>query len=168
MEVLDTVRPEEVTESDPMEEVNRKLAEASRSMALSLSQAVDAINLWSRTVLAPALEEVSREFQRIAEAFKESGIDILNLLRKEEEERALVEKAKGYGLNGRVISLCGHRKAKVRKKNLNRLRKEVQRYERSRGKAGGQGASKPDDGYTGDRQSDEVVSREAGDTEPNG
>lgn len=168
MEVLDTVRPEEVTESDPMEEVNRKLAEASRSMALSLSQAVDAINLWSRTVLAPALEEVSREFQRIAEAFKESGIDILDLLRKAEEERDLVEKARGYGLSGRVISLCGHRKTKVRKKNLNRLRKEVQRYERSRGKAGGQGASKPDDGYTGDRQSDEVVSGEARDTEPNG
>lgn len=152
-------------EPDPMEEVNLKLAEAGRALSWGLSEAMEAIGLWGRTVLAPAMEEFGRECRKLAEALGKSALE---LMRKREEERALIEKAKGYGLDGRVISLCGHRKERVRKKNLNRLRKEVERYERSRGNTGGQEAGEPPEGHAGDCQPDELVPREAGGTESNG
>lgn len=157
-------------EPDPMEEVNRRLAEAGRALSWGLSEAVEAIGLWGRTILAPAMEEFGRECRRLAEAFGKYGLGFtaLELLRKREEERALIEKAKGYGLDGRVISLCGHRKERVRKKNLNRLGKEVERYERSRRNTGGQEAGEPTEGHAGDCQPDEPVSREAGGTKSNG
>lgn len=159
-----------VTEPDQMEEVNRKLAEAGRALSWGLSEAIEAIGLWGRTVLAPAMEEFSRECRRLAESFGKYGLGLtaLELLRKMEEERALVEKARGYGLDGRIISLCGHRKERVRKKNLNRLRKEVERYERSRRNTGGQKAGEPTEGHAGDCQPDELVQGEAGGTESNG
>ena len=146
-------------EPDPMEEVNRKLAEAGRALSWGLSEAVEAIGLWGRTILAPAMEEFGRECRKLAEAFGKYGLGItaLKLLRKMEEERALIEKAKEYGLDGRVISLCGHRKERVRKKNLNRLRKEVE-----------QEAGEPTEGHAGDCQPDEPVPGEAGGTESNG
>lgn len=161
---------EEEAEPDPMEEVNRKLAEAGRALSWGLAEAIEAVGLWGRTVLAPAMEEFGRECRRLAEAFGKHGLGItaLELLRKREEERALVEKARGYGLNGRVISLCGHRKERVRKKNLNRLRKEVERYERSRRNTGGPEAGEPTKGHAGDCQPDELVPGEAGGPEPNG
>lgn len=157
-------------EPDPMEEVNRRLAEAGRALSWGLSEAVEAIGLWGRTILAPAMEEFGRECRKLAEAFGKYGLGTtaLELLRKREEERALVEKAKGYGLDGRVISLCGHRKERVRKKNLNRLRKEVLRYERSRRNTGGQEAGEPTESHAGDCQPDEPVPGEAGGTESNG
>lgn len=159
-----------VTEPDPMEEVNRKLAEAGRDMASGLSKAVEAISLWSRTVFAPAMGEFGRECRKLAKALGECGLGsaALELLRKMEEERALIEKARGYGLDGRVISLCGHRKVRVRKKNLNRLRKEVLKYERSRRNTRGPEAGEPTEGHAGDCQPDELVQGEAGGTEPNG
>lgn len=159
-----------VTEPDPMEEVNRKLAEAGRDMASGLSKIVEAISLWSRTVFAPAMEEFGRECRKLAKAFGECGLGsaALELLRKMEEERALIEKARGYGLDGRVISLCGHRKVRIRKKNLNRLRKEVLKYERSRGNTRGPEAGEPTEGHAGDCQPNELVQGEAGGTEPNG
>ena len=159
--VLDSV---DMEEPDPMEEVYRKLAEAGRCLSLGLSEAVEAIGLWGRTVLAPAMEEFSRECRKLAEAFGKYGLGsaALELMRKMEEERALVEKAKGYGLNGRVISLCGHRKIRVRKKNLNRLRKEVERYERKERYRGGQGSKQSYGSSSGDCQPDEPVSGEAG------
>lgn len=161
---------EETTEPDPMEEVNRRLAEAGRALSWGLSEAVEAIGLWGRTVLAPAMEEFGRECRKLAEAFGKYGLGstALELLRKMEEERALVEKAKGYGLDGRVISLCGHRKERVRKKNLNRLRKEVERYERSRRNTRGPETGEPTEGHAGDCQPDEPVPGEAGGTESNG
>lgn len=157
-------------EPDPMEEVNRRLAEAGRALSWGLSEAVEAIGLWGRTVLAPAMEEFGRECRRLAEAFGKYGLGstALELLRKREEERALIEKAKGYGLDGMVISLCGHRKERVRKKNLNRLGKEVLRYERSRRNTGGQEAGEPTESHAGDCQPDEPVPGEAGGTESNG
>ena len=157
-------------EPDPMEEVNRRLAEAGRALSWGLPEAVEAIGLWGRTILAPAMEEFGRECRRLAEAFGKYGLGsaALELLRKREEERALIEKAKGYGLDGRVISLCRHQKERVRKKNLNRLRKEVERYERSRRNTGGQEAGEPTEGHAGDCQPDEPVPGEAGGTEPNG
>lgn len=157
-------------EPDPMEEVNQKLAEAGRALSWGLSEAVEAIGLWSRTILAPAMEEFGRESRKLAEAFDKYGLGsiALELLRRMEEERALIEKAKGYGLDGRVISLCGHRKIRVRKKNLNRLRKEVLKYERSRRNTRGPEAGEPTEGHVGDCQPDEPVPGEAGGTEPNG
>lgn len=159
-----------VTEPDPMEEVNRKLAEAGRDMASSLSKIVEAISLWSRTVFAPAMEEFGRECRKLAKAFGECGLGsaALELLRKMEEERALIGKARGYGLDGRVISLCGHRKVRIRKKNLNRLRKEVLKYERSRRNTRGPEAGEPTEGHAGDCQPDELVPGEAGGPESNG
>ena len=161
---------EEEAEPDPMEEVNRKLAEAGRALSWGLAEAIEAVGLWGRTILAPAMEEFGRECRKLAEAFGKYGLGTtaLELLRKREEERALVEKAKGYGLDGRVISLCGHRKERVRKKNLNRLRKEVLRYERSRRNTGGQEAGEPTESHAGDCQPDEPVPGEAGGTESNG
>lgn len=159
-----------VTEPDPMEEVNRKSAEAGRYMTLGLSEAVEAISLWSRTVFAPAMEEFSRECRKLAKALGECGLGsaALELLRKMEEERALIEKARGYGLDGRVISLCEHRKVRVRKKNLNRLRKEVLKYERSRRNTRGPEAGEPTEGHAGDCQPDESIPGEARGPEPNG
>lgn len=164
------VTEEKPEEPDPMEEVNRRLAEAGRALSWGLSEAVEAIGLWGRTILAPAMEEFGRECRKLAEAFGKYGLGstALELLRKQEEERALVEKALGYGLDGRVISLCGHRKEKIRKKNLNRLRKEVERYERSRRNTRGQEAGEPTEGHAGDCQPDEPVPGEAGGPESNG
>ena len=157
-------------EPDPMEEVNRKLAEAGRALSWGLSEAVEAIGLWGRTILAPAMEEFGRECRRLAEAFGKYGLGLtaLELLRKMEEERALIEKAKSYGLDGRVISLCRHRKERVRKKNLNRLRKEVLRYERARRNTRGPETGEPTEGHARDCQPDEPVPGEAGGTESNG
>ena len=157
-------------EPDPMEEVNRRLAEAGRALSWGLSEAVEAISLWSKAILAPAMEEFGRECRKLAESFGKYGLGLtaLELLRKREEEKALIEKAKGYGLDGRVIFLCGHRKERVRKKNLNRLRKEVLRYERSRRNTRGQEAGEPTEGHAGDCQPDEPVPGEAGGTESNG
>lgn len=141
MEILDkvtSVEPE--VETDPMEKVNQKLAEAGRHLvALGLSKAVEAISLWSRTVLAPALKRVGQEVQKLYEPMERNRV-------REEEGLDLMRKARSYGLNERVISLCGNRKERVRKKNLNRLKKEVLRYERSRRNTRGQETGKPSEG----------------------
>lgn len=157
-------------EPDPMEEVNRKFAEAGRYLALSLSEAVEATSLWCKVVLTPAMEKFSQECRKLAKFFAECGFasTALELLKKQEEERALVEKARGYGLNGRVIFLCGHRKERIRKKNLNRLRKEVLRYERSRRNTRGPEAGESIEGHAGDCQPDESLPGEAGSSESNG
>lgn len=131
------VEPE--VETNPMEKVNRKLAEAGRHLARGLTEAVKAISLWSGTVLAPALKRVSQEGQKLSESPERNRVG-------EEEELALMKKARSYGLSERVISLCRHRKERVRKKNLNRLRKEVLRYERSRRNTRGQEIGKPPEG----------------------
>lgn len=126
MEILSkTTSVEPEVETDPMEEVNQKLAEAGRHLARGLSKAVEAIGLWSRTVLAPALKRVGQEGQKLYEPMERNRVE-------KEEEPTLMRKARSYGLSERIISLCGHRKERVRKKNLNRLKKEVLRYERSR------------------------------------
>ena len=129
MEILSkVVGAEPKVETDPMKKVNKKLTEAGRHLARGLSEVIEAISLWSKTVLAPALKRVGQEWQ------------------KEKEELTLMRKARSYGLNERVISLCGHRKERVRKKNLNRLKKEVLRYERSRRNTRSQETGKPPEG----------------------
>ena len=126
MEILDkVVGAEPEVETDPMGEVNQKLAEAGRHLALGLTEAVGAISLWGRTVLAPTLKRVGQEWQKLYGSMERNRV-------RKEEELTLMKKARSYGLNERVISLCGHRKERVRKKNLNRLKREVLRYERSR------------------------------------
>lgn len=126
MEIMNkVVGAEPKVETDSMEKVNQKLAEAGRHLARGLTEAVEAISLWSRTVLAPALKRVGQEWQKLYGSMERNRV-------RREEELALMKKARSYGLNERVISLCGHRKERVRKKNLNRLKKEVLRYERSR------------------------------------
>ena len=126
MEILDkVVGVEPEVETDSMEKVNQKLAEAGRHLARGLTEAVKAISLWGRRVLAPALKRVDQEGQKLSESPERNRVG-------KEEEPALMRKARSYGLSERVISLCGHRKERVRKKNLNRLKKEVLRYERSR------------------------------------
>lgn len=135
MEILDKVKPGGETKPDPMGEVNQKLTEAGRHLAIGLTKAVEAISLWSRTVFAPALKKLGQEWKKLSER---------NRVRR--EELTLIRKARIYGLNERIISLCGHRKARVRKKNLNRLRKEVLRYERSRRNTRGQEIGKPPEG----------------------
>ena len=141
MEIMDkVVGVEPEVETDLMEKVNQKLDEAGRHLvALGLSKAVEAISLWSRTVLAPALKRVGQEWQKMYELMERNRVG-------KEEELDLMKKARIYGLNERVISLCGHRKERVRKKNLNRLKKEVLRYERSRRNTRGQETGKPPEG----------------------
>ena len=140
MEILSkTTSVEPEVETDPMGEVNQKLAEAGRHLARGLTEAVGAISLWSRTVLAPALERVGQEWQKLSESLGRNRV-------RGEEELDLMKKARSYGLNGRVISLCRHRKERVRKKNLNRLKKEVLRYERSRRNTRSQETGKPPEG----------------------
>lgn len=130
MKILDkATRVETMIEPDPMEKVNQKLAKAGQSIAQGISEAVEAISLWGRTVFAPALKKLGQEWQKLSER---------NRVRR--EELTLIRKARRYGLSERVISLCGHRKERVRKKNLNRLKKEVLRYERSRRNTRSQGS----------------------------
>lgn len=134
MKILDkATRVKTTIGPDPMKEVNQKFAEAGRHLARGLSKAVEAISLWSRTVLAPALKRVGQEGQKLYEPMERNRV-------REEEELDLMKRARIYGLNERVISLCGHRKERVRKKNLNRLKKEVLRYELSRRNTRGQEA----------------------------
>ena len=140
MEILDkTVGAGPEVETDPMEKVNKKLAEAGRHLARGLTEAVRAISLWGRTVFTPTLKRVGQEGQKLPESPERNRVG-------EEEEPALMKRARIYGLNERVISLCGHRKERVRKKNLNRLKKEVLGYERSRRNARGQETGKPPEG----------------------
>ena len=140
MEILSkatSVEPE--VETDPMEKVNQKLAEAGRHLARGLTEAVEAISLWGRTVFTPTLKRVGQERQKLSESPERNKVG-------EEEELDLMKRARIYGLNERVISLCRHRKERVRKKNLNRLKKEVLRYERSRRNTGSQETGKPPEG----------------------
>lgn len=140
MEILDkVVDVEPEVEPDPMEKVNKKLTEAGRHLARGLTEAVKAISLWGKMVLAPALERVGQEGQKLYETMERNRVG-------EEEALDLMKRARIYGLNERVISLCGHRKERVRKKNLNRLKKEVLKYERSRRNTRGQETGKPPEG----------------------
>ena len=140
MEIMDkVVGAEPEVETDPMEKVNQKLTEAGLYLARGLTEAVKAISLWGRMVFTPTLKRVGQEGQKLPESPERNRV-------WEEEELDLMRKARSYGLSERVISLCGHRKERVRKKNLNRLKKEVLIYERSRRNTRGQEIGKPPEG----------------------
>lgn len=156
--------PEEKTEetmASSTDEATQCFAEASQAFGIALSKMAEGITLWFRNVALPTFSELGEKLKELNEALDP-------ILKEMREKEKLMDKGKAYGVSSRVMVLCGHRKERVRKKNLNRLRKEVERYERSIEKAGGQGASEPADGYTGDRQPDEPVSGEAGVAESNG
>ena len=140
MEIMDkVVGVEPEVETDPMKKVNQKLAEAGRHLARGLTEAAKAISLWGRTVFTPTLKRVGQEGQKLSESPERNRVG-------KEEGLDLMKRARIYGLNERVISLCGHRKERVRKKNLNRLKKEVLRYERSRRNTRSQETGKPPEG----------------------
>ena len=140
MEILDkVVDVEPEVETDSMKKVNKKLTKAGRHLARGLSEVIEAISLWSKTVLALALKRVGQEWQKLSETMERNRV-------RKEEELDLMKRARSYGLNERVIFLCRHRKERVRKKNLNRLKKEVLRYERSRRNTRGQETGKPPEG----------------------
>ena len=151
----------EETMASSIDEATQCFAEASQAFGIALSKMAEGITLWLQNVALPTFSELGEKLKELNEALDP-------ILKEMREKEKLMDKGKAYGVSSRVISLCGHRKERVRKKNLNRLRKEVERYERSIEKAGGQGATEPADGYTGDRQPDEPVPGEAGVTEPNG
>lgn len=151
----------EETMASSTDEATQCFAEASQASGIALSKMADWIILWFRNVALPTFSELGEKLKELNEALDP-------ILKEMREKEKLMDKGKAYGVSPRIMTLCGHRKERVRKKNLNRLRKEVKRYERSIEKAGGQGAPEPADGYTGDRQPDEPVSGEAGVTEPNG
>lgn len=156
--------PEEKTEetmASSTDEATQCFVEASQAFGIALSKMAEGITLWFRNVALPPFSELGEKLKELNEALDP-------ILKEMREKEKLMDKGKAYGVSSRVISLCEHRKERVRKKNLNRLRKEVKRYERSIGKAGGQGTPEPADGYTGDRQPDEPVSGEVGVTESNG
>ena len=147
--------PEEKTEetmASSTDEATQCFAEASQAFGIAL---------WFRNVALPTFSELGEKLKELNEALDP-------ILKEMREKEKLMDKGKAYGVSPRIMTLCGHRKERVRKKNLNRLRKEVERYEWSIEKAGGQGASEPADGYTGDCQPDEPVPGEAGGTESNG
>lgn len=148
-------------ESKEMDRVSPAFAEAGVKLSETADALAKAMQVWIEEVWTPTLETASKAFSQLAEAWSDwcSG---------EREKKELIHKALVYGLNGRVISLCGHRKERVRKKNLNRLRKEVERYERSRRNTRGPEAGEPTEGHAGDCQPNEPVPGEAGGTESNG
>lgn len=110
-------------ESKEMDRVSQAFAEASIKLSETADALAKVMQVWIEEVWTPILETASKAFSQLAEAWSDwcSG---------EREKKELIHKAQVYGLDGRVISLCEHRKERVRKKNLNRLRKEVERYER--------------------------------------
>ena len=62
MEILNkVVGVEPEVETDSMEKVNQKLAEAGRNLARGLTEAVEAISLWGRTVFTTTLKRVGQE-----------------------------------------------------------------------------------------------------------
>lgn len=147
-------------ESKEMDRVSQAFAEASVKLSETSDALAKAMQVWIEKVWTTALETASKVFSQLAEAWSDwcSG---------ELEKKELIHKALAYGLSGKVVHLTSHKKKRVRKKNLNRLRKEVERYERSRRNTRGQEAGEPTEGHAGDCQPDETVSGEAGGTESN-
>lgn len=156
--------PEEKTEetmASSTDEATQYFVEASQAFGIALSKMAEGITLWFQNVALPTFSELGEKLRDLTEALDP-------ILKEMREKEKLMDKGKAYGVSSRVMVLCGHRKERVRKKNLNRLRKEVERYERSRGNTGGQETGESPEGHAGDCQPDGIVSGEAGGTESNG
>lgn len=144
-----------------MDRVSQAFAEASVKLSETAGALAKAMQVWMEEVWTPTLETANKAFSQLAEAWSDwrSG---------NWEKKELIHKALVYGLPRKVVHLTDHRKERVRKKNLNRLRKEVLRYERSRRNTRGPEAGEPTEGHAGDCQPDELVQGEARGIEPNG
>lgn len=76
MEILSkATSAEPEVETDPMEKVNQKLAEAGRHLARGLTEAVKAISLWGRTVFTPTLKRVGQEGQKRSESPERNRVE---------------------------------------------------------------------------------------------
>lgn len=151
----------EETIASSTDEVTQCFAEASQAFGIALNKLTEGITLWFRNVALPAFSDLSEKLRDLTGALD----PILKEVREREE---LMSKGRTYGISPRIMALCGHQKKRVRKKNLNRLRKEVERYERSRRNTRGHEAGESTEGHAGDCQPDESVPGEAGGTESNG
>lgn len=160
-ELLGVTEESEETMAFSTDEVTQCFAEASQAFGIALNKLAEGITLWFRNVALPAFSDLSEKLRDLTGALD----PILKEVREKEE---LMSKGRAYEISPRIMALCGHRKERVRKKNLNRLRKEVERYERSRRNTRGQETGEPTEGHAGDCQPDELVPGEAGGTESNG
>lgn len=109
-------------ESKEMDRVSQAFAEAGVKLSEAAGAFARAMQVWVEDVWTPSLETVSKAFSQLAEAWSDwcSG---------EREKKELIHKALVYGLDGKVVHLTSHKKKRVRKKNLSRLRRMVARYE---------------------------------------
>lgn len=125
-------------ESKEMDRVSQAFAEASVKLSEAAGALAKAMQVWIEEVWTPTLETASKAFSQLAEAWSDwcSG---------EWEKKELIHKALVYGLSRKVVHLTDHRKKRVRKKNLSRLRRMVSRYERSHPSSGTCGST-PDTG----------------------
>lgn len=116
-------------ESKEMDRVSQAFAEASVKLSETADALAKAMQVWIEEVWTPTLETASKAFSQLAEAWSDwcSG---------EREKKELIHKALVYGLPGKVVHLTSHKKKRVRKKNLSRLRRMVARYERSHSSCG--------------------------------
>lgn len=83
-----------------------------------------ALQVWVDKVLRPALSAVAETWEKVSASF-------MGYYRSQVELAELRTKAREYGISGRVVRLTRHPKARVRKKNLSRLRRMVAKYEKS-------------------------------------
>lgn len=154
--------PEEKTEetmTSSTDEATQRFAEASQAFGIALSKLAEGITLWFQNVALPTLSELGEKLKALNEAL----VPVLKEMREKEE---LMNKGKVYGVSPRIMALCGHRKARVAKKNWSRLRKEVELYERKERYRGGQGPKQSYGSGSGDCQPDESLQRQAGCNEP--
>ena len=119
-------------ESKEMDRVSQAFAEAGVKLSETADALAKAMQVWIEEVWTPTLETASKAFSQLAEAWSDwcSG---------EREKKELIHKALVYGLSGKVVHLTDHKKKRVRKKNLSRLRRMVARYERSHPSCGSHG-----------------------------
>lgn len=154
-ELLEISEETEETMTSSTDEVTQCFAEASQAFGIALNKLAEGITLWFRNVALPAFSDLSEKLRDLTGALD----PILKEVREKEE---LMDKGRIYGISPRIMALCGHRKARVAKKNWSRLRKEVERYERKKWYRGGQGPEQSYGSGSGDCQPDEPVPREAG------
>lgn len=151
----------EETIASSTDEVTQCFVEASQAFGIALNKVAEGITLWFRNVALPTFSDLNEKLRALTEALDP-------VLREMREKEELMDKGKAYGVSPRIMALCGHRKARVAKKNWSRLRKEVEWYERKERYRGGQGSEQSYGSGSGDCQPDEFVPGEARGTEPNG
>lgn len=144
----------EETMASSTDEVTQCFVEASQAFGIALSKMAEGITLWLRNVALPSFSELGEKLKELNEALDP-------ILKEMREKEKLMDKGKAYGVSPRVMVLCGHRKARVAKKNWKRLKKEVERYERKERCRGGSGSERSYGSGSGDCQSGESLQGQA-------